>query len=153
MSDYFFDTSALAKRYLLESGSVWVRAIADDERNTISISPITRVEIASAVARRVRDGLLPSAATLVIRKQVKLHIRKEYLVVSLLSRVIESATDLIYRFPLRSYDAVQLASGLDAHRQSVALGKAPIVFVSSDQRLLAVATAVGLPIEDPNAYP
>lgn len=153
MTDYFFDTSALVKRYFIETGSEWVRNIAEDEAHTISISLITRVEVASAVARRVRDGLLPDQAVSVIQKQLKLHIRDEYVVVSLIGKIIESAVDLIYNYPLRSYDAVQLASGLDAHQRSMVAYKLPVVFVSSDHRLLSIASTVGLPIEDPNVHP
>ena len=152
MSDYFFDTSALAKRYLLESGSVWVRKIADDKRHIITVSSIIRVEIASAVARRVREGSLPAEASVVLDKQVKIHLRNEYLVVPLVSRVIESAVELLYEHPLRSYDAVQLASGLEAHRHAMAISESSVIFVSADQRLLEIAEAVGLSVENPNTY-
>ena len=60
MSDYFLDSSALVKRYLTETGSDWVRALADPGTgNTIVVAGITRVEVAAALAGRHRapDGV------------------------------------------------------------------------------------------------
>ena len=42
MPAYFFDTSALVKRYAVEQGSDWVRATADDRASDIYIASITR---------------------------------------------------------------------------------------------------------------
>ena len=58
MSVYFVDTSALAKRYLVEAGSAWVESwIAPSEGNAIVVSEIVIAEMRSLLARRVREGL------------------------------------------------------------------------------------------------
>lgn len=56
---YFLDTSAIAKRYITEIGSVWIQALADPlAGNFLVISRITWVEVLSAFSRRQREGSL-----------------------------------------------------------------------------------------------
>ena len=55
----YFDTSALAKRYVEEVGSAWVQAlVAQQSGQTIYTSVLTQPELVSALQRRVREGLL-----------------------------------------------------------------------------------------------
>ena len=53
MSAFYFDSSALTKRYLTEIGSAWVTNLTDPAAaNTIIVAEITRVEVAAALASR-----------------------------------------------------------------------------------------------------
>lgn len=54
MAAFFFDSSALAKRYIAETGTAWVQGIMTGNR--IFAARITLVEIVSAVTRRGRNG-------------------------------------------------------------------------------------------------
>jgi uncharacterized protein len=55
VTTYFLDSSALAKRYLPEIGSPWIRQITDPaNQNDLFIARITWVEVLSA--RRQREG-------------------------------------------------------------------------------------------------
>lgn len=75
MSHYFFDSSALVKRYIPEIGTTWVRSIvAPTSGNTVIIAHITSVEVVSAVMRRSRDGSVPVRTAQVIR----IHILNKY---------------------------------------------------------------------------
>ncbi len=59
MSAYYFDSSALVKRYIQETGTAWVRSLS--RRGTsdpIYLARITAVEVCSAVVRRARAGRL-----------------------------------------------------------------------------------------------
>uniref|UniRef100_UPI0013760F5B type II toxin-antitoxin system VapC family toxin n=1 Tax=Candidatus Oscillochloris fontis TaxID=2496868 RepID=UPI0013760F5B len=57
MSAYYFDTSALVKRYFPETGSAWVIAVTDPKaEHTLLISAMTRVEAAAAFAIKHRSG-------------------------------------------------------------------------------------------------
>ncbi len=59
MASYFFDTSALAKRYIEESGSEWVSAICEKSTlHLIFISEITEVELVSALIRRGKGKIV-----------------------------------------------------------------------------------------------
>jgi uncharacterized protein len=53
MAVYFFDSSALVKRYVQETGSAWVIGLTDKQaQNPIYIVGITAVKITAAMARR-----------------------------------------------------------------------------------------------------
>lgn len=41
MADFFFDTSAVVKAYIAETGTPWVRTILDDPQHRIWISALT----------------------------------------------------------------------------------------------------------------
>lgn len=62
--------------------------------------------------------------------------------------LIEQAAELTQRHPLKGYDAVQVASGLQV-AQHIAAQKATLTFVSGDKQALDAATAEGLPVENP----
>jgi len=52
---FYFDSSALVKRYLTEMGSAWVIALTTPPAgHTLIIVEITRVEVAAALAARHR---------------------------------------------------------------------------------------------------
>jgi uncharacterized protein len=46
MTQYFLDSSALIKRYIVEPGTTWVRSLTiPNSGNTVIISQITQIEI------------------------------------------------------------------------------------------------------------
>ena len=64
MAHYFFDSSALVKRYVHEDGTAWVRRLTRRSAGRrIYLARITNVEVASAVARRRKGRTLTSAKT------------------------------------------------------------------------------------------
>lgn len=136
----FLDASAGVKRYLDEVGSDVARSAADP-----TYSDLTRVELASAVWRKERDGLLsldevgdvldafaadwlgtPSAEPTVA-------------VVALDDAVLGRAAQLTGRHGLRAGDAVQLACALAARRVDPTI----IDFVCFDRRLRDAAAREG----------
>ena len=59
METYFFDSSGLLKRYVNESGTVWVNNLTDPKtKNTLYVARITGAEIVSALTRRHKGGSL-----------------------------------------------------------------------------------------------
>ena len=66
MTAYFFDSSALVKRYARERGTAWVLSIMDPVADhAIYVARITGVEVVSALTRQTRSGAfsLTAAAT------------------------------------------------------------------------------------------
>jgi uncharacterized protein len=60
----------------------------------------------------------------------------------------------VSRHPLRAYDAVQLASAVSIQSLVNTVPEAnSLVFVTADSRLMAVAQAEELTVDDPNIYP
>ncbi|MET0650007.1 MAG: type II toxin-antitoxin system VapC family toxin [Pyrinomonadaceae bacterium] len=56
MGIYFFDSSALVKRYASEAGTAWLISITDPAAaNSIYISRITGAEVIAAITRKVRN--------------------------------------------------------------------------------------------------
>jgi hypothetical protein len=78
-------------------------------------------------------------------ERFNLHQRARFLTQSVSDLVLDSACDLIERYPLRAYDALQLAGCLVL--KSVA-SEAP-VFACADRQLLAAAETEGLAWLDP----
>lgn len=146
MSLLYIDTSALAKRYLVEAGAPWVGGLTHPAAgNFIIIADLTTIEMATLMARRVREGALADGSATLLLNAFLLHAESEYLAVPLDSHVLAQARALVSKHPLRTLDAIQLAS---AQRASTILSE-PLTFVSSDRILLAVAMAEGLPIDNP----
>jgi predicted nucleic acid-binding protein len=153
MSHYFFDTSALIKRYVVEQGTSWVRSIvAPKADNTILVAQITRVEIVSGTSRRKRSGQISERTARAVRLMIDRHSSREYKTVGLTEQIIQRAEDLLETHALRAYDAMQLAVALHSNDALVAAGLPPLVFVSADKRLLDAAASEGLSIEDPNTH-
>lgn len=153
MSVYFWDTSALIKRYITETGTGWVRKkMAPDAGSTNLISHITLVEVASALARRIREGSIPTRSAQAAQLLIERHTRREYTVISVGDNVIKQAVSLTYQYPLRAYDAIQLSAALVANQRIIQAGLQSLIFISSDQRLGETAAKVGLPIDNPEVH-
>jgi predicted nucleic acid-binding protein len=152
MTPYFLDGSVLIKRYVVEPGTTGVRFTLRSSGNTLTIAQITQTEIVSGAARRVREGTLTTRTARAVRLLIDRHAHREYVVLGLTPQVVRRAEDLLTVHPLRTYDAVQLASALEGHTRLVAAGLSPLRFVSPDARLLVAATAEGLIAEDPQAH-
>ncbi|MBI5668247.1 MAG: type II toxin-antitoxin system VapC family toxin [Chloroflexi bacterium] len=153
MSYYFLDSSALVKRYIVETGTMWIRSItAPDTSNTIVIAHITQAEVVSGAMRRKREGLITSRTARAIRLLMDRHSSREYRVVGLTAQVMQRAEDLLEIHQLRAYDSVQLASALESNARLITAGLPAMIFVSADTHLLTAAVAEGLTTDNPNNH-
>jgi len=135
----YLDSSALVKCYADESGALDTVDLLDGAE-MVATSPMTRVEVASALARAVRDGVLAPKAG----REAFEAFRNEWpalIQVPATERVLTRAQDLMWQSALRSYDAVHLASAL-IWRERVAQD---VTLATFDRRLTAAAEAAGLP--------
>jgi predicted nucleic acid-binding protein len=137
----FVDTSALMAFYAQESSSDLIEHyILSADR--LVISELSRVEMASALARRVRmNELLDSS-----RDEIWGLFQEDLLAVNVRVALMNSAiflqaVELINKYgdihSLRSLDSLQLASALYSNSQK---------FLSLDQTLNTIATKVGLKV-------
>ena len=150
MSTYFVDTSAIAKRYLPEVGTNWVLSwVLPQAGNVVIVSELTLVEMFSLLARRQREGSLSAPNTGILQGNFLLHCEREYLVTPLDSGVLRLARQLVDKHPLRTLDAIQLASALHV----VNILNEPMTFISGDKNLLSAAAAEGFVTDDPNSHP
>jgi hypothetical protein len=66
VAGYFFDTSAVVKRYVAETGTDWVNSLLHPTaRNALHVARITGVELVAAITRRSRGGSITPAAAVV----------------------------------------------------------------------------------------
>ena len=151
---YFLDTSALVKRYIAETGSNWIQSITENATNSkLAIAQITWVEVLSAMSRRQREGSLSESDFDSICRDFREDFDLEYRVIEVDQALFERAGQLVIRYPLRAYDAVQLASALRCRSGLTQTPGTQLVFVSADNRLLNIALAEGLVTDNPNNYP
>jgi uncharacterized protein len=150
MTNYYLDTSALAKHYLTEVGSTWIKALIDATAgNVIVVCDLTAVELVSMLARRQREGSLTPANVLILQSRLLADFEREYISVPLDSETLNQARELLIRYPMRSLDAIQLAGAVEAVN---ALAE-PITFISADKNLLMAAAGEGFGTDNPNVHP
>ncbi len=153
MAAYFLDSSALVKRYVTETGTVWVTGLLDPAaRNRLYIARITGAEVTAALSRRERGGHLSAADASAAIASFEHDYVNRLRPVEITAALIGDAMAAARTHGLRGYDAVQLAAALFANRRRVARRLAPLVFVTADKNLLAAAAAEGLTTDDPNNH-
>lgn len=154
MSRYYLDASALVKRYVNEAGSDWLRAtIAPSRSQLLFTSRMTIVEVISAFARRVRDGSLTIEEFASARDLFRGDCLDEYQIMPPTIAVVDSASILLERHPLRAYDAIHMATALGAQQFLADQNYPALTFLSADDRLNQAAAAEGLAVDNPNAHP
>lgn len=142
MAFYFFDTSALVKRYHLESGSDRVHAIFDDSDSTLIISELAIVELASALQRKRNRSEISVEAMNDALARFTNDVLRDLLVASLRAGQIQRARDLVLQLSLKTLDALHLASASELRALSP-------MFVCADARLREAASSLGLDVLDP----
>ncbi len=151
---YFLDSSALVKRYVPETGSNWVKAIANPQvGNTLIIARITWVEVLSALSRRQREGSLTATDVNQIIQTFRSDLNTQYQVIEVDPVLIEKAGQLVVQYPLRAYDSIQLGSALNAQSSYAPIANSQFIFVTADARLINIAQFENLMSDNPNNYP
>ena len=153
MGSYYFDSSALVKRYAQEAGSSWVISLTDPGAgNELFTAFVTGAEIVAAIARKARLGSISRQDAMAAIRVFKENFKTQHQVVLLTPAVLEQAMDLAESHELRGYDAVQLGSALVVQAELIANGAGPLVFVSADTGLNQAAQTEGLAVENPNDH-
>ncbi len=140
----YLDTSALVKRYVAEPGTAEVvQAIAAAEVTGTSI--VARAEMAAALARAVRTGLLAqeaaASALQMFRNDWPRLVR-----VQATGHLVARADGLAWELGLRGYDALHLAAGL---LWQEGMDEA-VTFATFDRRLWEAANLRGLGVFPPD---
>jgi hypothetical protein len=131
----YFDSSALAKRYIAETGTPQVLAWCD-RASELALSVIAVPELISAFCRLQREGRLTDAQYHSIKNDLLADIA-DALVCDTTPQVIAHAVKALESGPLRGMDAIHLGA---------ALACAAEVFVSADARQCHAAERFGLQV-------
>ena len=134
----YFDTSSLLKFIIKEIGSeenlnIWNFS---DEK---VCSQLTRTEMHSALMRKVREGSI-SASAMRARLNAMDNLFADVVLVDITSEVIDASCELVKELPLKSADAIHLATALMVRAD---------LFSSSDKKLCAAASESGIAVTDP----
>lgn len=130
---FYLDSSALAKLYTGEPGALDTIDLIDGAE-MVATSPITRIEITSALARGIRDGTLTAR----MAREVYDAFQDEWrslVQVPVTERVLGRAQELLWQSVLRAGDAMQLASALVWREQVMD----EVTLATFDTRLAAAA--------------
>lgn len=139
----YFDSSALVKRYVEETGTNSVKSILSTG-GEIATSKLTYPEILSALMRKVRAGEIE-------RKKFNGIVEifdkdwDHFLVLDFHNDLLQLVKVLIGKHPLKAADAIHLSSALWLKLSS----KVDITFVASDLNLLKAAGAEKLQVMNP----
>ena len=149
MGLYYLETSALVKLYVFEPGTERLLALtARDAGHRFAILSLAQIEFRAAIRRRQRNREIPDLAADEAIEIFRRHAEGKFLVQSISDSALDVALALIDSYPLRAYDAVQLAGYLML--RSISGAEEP-TFVCADKLLLSVARNEGCPVLDPSS--
>ena len=129
----YLDSSAFAKRFIDEVGSDEVERICA-EATELGLSVLCVPEIISALNRRRRERSLTRGQYVSAKRRLIDDVQDADLI-HLTPSVVGSSIDVLEGNPVRTLDAVHVASALEWSAD---------LFVSADKRQLTAAKRVGL---------
>ena len=124
----FIDSSSLFNKYITEAGSDTLEIVLK-EASMIIVSPVTLLELTATLERRFREKTLSKHQMEVIKSELFKDFKYFHQIIWDETLEKESLS-LVGKYPLRTLDAIQLASGC--------LSKSDL-FVASDKLLLEKA--------------
>jgi predicted nucleic acid-binding protein len=137
------------KLYIREEGTDRLLQLAGNlADNRFAVLALSQVEFRSAVRRRQRAGDIDSRIANLVLDRFNQHLEARFLRQALTDSLLDVASEMIDRYALRAFDAVQLAGCLAL---KTAMGVEPPAFVCSDQQLLEAARSELLSVLDPCA--
>ena len=139
---YYFDTSALVKRYHIERGTAYLDTIFAEPESTFIIASITIAELTSAIAHRHAEGEISHEGLLHTLSKFAEDLIGEFWILDIERHHIHEAQQLILRHGLRALDSLQLSLLLVVKNLSP-------VSLCSDVRLQGAARAEGVTVQDP----
>ena len=131
----FFDSSAFAKRYIVEPGSDKVEKICSQSA-MLGVSSICLPEIISALCRLRRNSVI-TEDQYEIAKQALLRDLEDALICNITPSVIKQSIHILETSRVQSLDALHIVCALEFEAEA---------FVSSDIQQLSAAKAAGLKV-------
>ncbi len=138
----YWDTSALAKLYLVEPDSAKFEALAH-RPVSIRISPLVRYEARLTFLRREREGVIAAHAAVVLSRRLDQDIADgkveivaaDFAIEAEFEQVVQACMNRATPISIRTLDALHVAAALSAKETE---------FVSNDLRQRDAAVAVGM---------
>lgn len=143
---YFFDTSALVKRYHEEGGTDTVDEILDRDETDILISSLTVIESVSAFRRKYNRGDVSESEMEQLIAAFFREALDEFVILPMEESLLNFSFELVLEDDLRTLDSLQLSVGL-----SLAQDVDDLVFVTADEALADVGDRHDLDTVVPHA--
>jgi predicted nucleic acid-binding protein len=152
MNSYYFDSSALVKGYVAETGSDWISQIMANATDTIYTANISGPEVVAEIFGCAHTGSITITDAQLAVAHLKIDFRTYYQVLEITEPIINSAMILAEKHNLLGYQSVHLATAFALQVKRGFLSLPPVIFVCADQKLNAAATAEGFVVENPNDH-
>lgn len=148
MVTFYFDTSAIVKRYHKELGSNVVDKIFEFKEHGFVISFWTILEFIVAFSAKRKRKLLSEEAFRVTLARFLKDVLDEFTIRSVSDELVASAISIANKHALPSADCLQLTSALELKK---ILGeiKQKVVLIASDEEMNEVARKEGLELVNP----
>jgi predicted nucleic acid-binding protein len=145
---YYLETSALVKLYVFEPGTEHLVSLAASSAgHRFAILALAQVEFRSAIRRQERGGEISKSEADTLIESFRQHSEGRFVIQPFTDSLLDVALALIDGYPLRGFDAMQLAGYLMLRSIS---GVEEPIFVCADKALLSAARNEGCPVLDPN---
>ena len=145
------DSSALIKIYIDETGSEGVRLLRErTQTGEILTGQISGAEVFAAFYRRFRTGHLSKDDLEKVCQLFHQDIEEFFTSLPVTKHIVDAAMRLIQKYPLRGYDAIQLATVTSLFSKLQQVNGEILDFVSSDKILNDAARSEGLTIINPS---
>lgn len=119
--------------------------------NLIITAEISVVEVAAALAIIHRTGRIWRSLRDAAYDRYLKEVAGRYRILPITTAVLHRAATLTQEYPLKGYDAVQMAAALAA-RAVLSQPGVPLLFVAGDRQLVSAAGAEGLDVANPFDY-
>ena len=142
----YLDTSALVKLFAVEDGSALVRGLLSGPAAILLTSRLAYTEAAVSLARMVHLGRILASDLPEHLGALDNYWEESIQEVALSEEVLRDARQLAQRFPLRTYDAIHLASAREAKRMLRGVFEGELRFLAFDSGLVKAARSIGFVI-------
>jgi len=148
LSKYFFDTSAIVKRYHRESGSDLIDRLFAESDAEFVISDISIIEFYSALSLKVRVGEIDEENFMSLRKLFSQDIKRGFYEVAEFTNAEKlESTKLLLKYAkkhsLKTLDAIQLSVVKASNQPELK------AVVCADEKFCKVITLEGFPVINP----
>jgi predicted nucleic acid-binding protein len=144
----YLDTSALVKLFAVEEGSALVRTLVSGNSAAalLLVSRLGYTEASVSLARMVHLGRIPAADLPRHLGALDSYWEESIQEVDIGEDVLRDARHLAQRFPLRTYDAIHLASARAARRMLRGVFEGELRFLAFDSGMVKAARDLGFAI-------
>jgi predicted nucleic acid-binding protein len=144
----YLDTSALVKLFAVEDGSALVRGLIGGRTaaEILLVSRLGYTEASVSLARMAHFRRIPAADLPKHLGALESFWEESIQEVDFTEDVLQDARHLAQRFPLRTYDAIHLASARKAERMLRGAFEGQLRFLAFDGALISAAKSSGFAI-------